>query len=74
MQIDEDERERRRKAVAAEIGCQALEGVRHSAEQMVGLQRYVNGEVSLDELRAELIERLKLEDVGIADEDEMSRA
>lgn len=73
MNIYERERERRRKAVASEIGSQALEGVRHTAEQMVGLQRYVDGEVSLDELRAELIERLRLDDEGIADEGEMSR-
>lgn len=74
MKIDEIERERRRKAVASEIGCQALQGVRHSAEQMVGLQRYIDGEVSLDELRAELVERLRVDDEGIADEGEMSRA
>lgn len=59
MQIDEDKRERRRKAVAAEIDCQALEGGRLTAEHLAELQRYVDGQVSLDELRAELIERLR---------------
>ncbi|AUF96317.1 hypothetical protein CXQ80_10990 [Pseudomonas sp. 02C 26] len=73
MKIDEHERERRRVAVSEVLGSQALQGLRHSAEQMVGLQRYIDGEVSLDELRAELIERLRLDDEGIADEGEMSR-
>ncbi|MFJ2550189.1 antitoxin VbhA family protein [Pseudomonas sp. NPDC087612] len=62
MQIDEHERERRRIAVAVEIGCQALEGGQLTAEHLAELQRYVDGQVCLDELRAELIERLKLDD------------
>ncbi|MFD2641134.1 antitoxin VbhA family protein [Pseudomonas japonica] len=74
MEIDGVERERRRKAVAAEIACLALDGGRLAAERLAQLQRYVDGRVSLQELRAELIERLRLDDEGIADEDEMRRA
>ncbi|QPG63834.1 antitoxin VbhA family protein [Pseudomonas sp. BIGb0427] len=74
MEIDGVERERRRKAVAAEIACLALDGVRIAAERFAQLQRYVDGQVSLEELRAELIEHLRLDDEGIADEDEMRRA
>ncbi|ERT19652.1 hypothetical protein O162_04485 [Pseudomonas putida SJ3] len=74
MEIDEVERERRRDAVAAEIACLALDGGRLAAERLAQLQRYVDGQVSLQELRAELIERLRLDDEGIADEDEMRRA
>ncbi|MNE17699.1 hypothetical protein D3C80_1106910 [compost metagenome] len=74
MEIDEIERERRREAVAAEIACLALDGGRLAAERLAQLQRYVDGQVSLEELRAELIERLRLDDEGIADEDEMRRA
>ena len=74
MEIDGVERERRRKAVAAEIACLVLDGGRLAAERLAQLQRYVDGRVSLQELRAELIERLRLDDEGIADEDEMRRA
>ncbi len=74
MEIDEIERERRREAVAAEIACLALDGGRLAAERLAQLQRYVDCRVSLQELRAELIERLRLDDEGIADEDEMRRA
>jgi hypothetical protein len=59
VQIDEHERERRRKAVAEVLGCQALEGVRPSSTHLAELQRYVDGLVSLDELRTELIERIR---------------
>lgn len=52
-----DDQEQRRQAVAAMIGCQALEGVvRRSPAQHARLQRYVDGasiETLLDELRAE---------------------
>lgn len=74
MEINEIERERRREAVAAEIACLALDGGRLATERLAQLQRYVDGQVSLEELRAELIERLRLDDEGIADEDEMRRA
>ncbi|MNP61737.1 hypothetical protein D3C76_1569540 [compost metagenome] len=74
MEINEIERERRREAVAAEIACLALDGGRLAAERLAQLQRYVDGRVSLEELRAELIERLRLDDEGIADENEMRRA
>ncbi|PJY96997.1 MULTISPECIES: antitoxin VbhA family protein [Pseudomonas] len=74
MEINEIERERRREAVAAEIACLALDGGRLAAERLAQLQRYVDGEVSLEELRAELIERLRLDNEGIVDEDEMCRA
>ncbi|MOA60599.1 hypothetical protein D3C78_1855160 [compost metagenome] len=73
MEINEIERERRREAVAAEIACLALDGGRLAAERLAQLQRYVDGEVSLEELRAELIERLRLDNEGIVDEDEMCR-
>lgn len=74
MEIDEFERERRREAVAAEIACLALDGGRLAAESLARLQRYVDGQVSLEELRAELIERMRHDSWGIADEDEMRRA
>lgn len=74
MEIDEIERAHRREAVAAEIACLALDGGRLAAERLAQLQRYVDGRVSLQELRAELIERLRLDDEGIADEDEVRRA
>lgn len=74
MDIDEIERERRREAVAAEIACLALDGGKHSAERLVQLQGYVDGQVSLEQLRAELIERMRQDTWGIADEDEMRRA
>ncbi|MHB0783845.1 antitoxin VbhA family protein [Pseudomonas sp. NBRC 111132] len=74
MEIDEIERAHRREAVAAEIACLALDGRRIAAELLIQLQRYVDGQVSLEELRAELIERLRLDDEGIADEDDMRRA
>lgn len=51
------DQEQRRQAVAAMIGCQALEGVvRRSPAQQARLQRYVDGasiETLIDELRAE---------------------
>ena len=57
-----DDQERRRQAVAAMIGCQALEGVvKRSPAQHARLQRYVAGEpiaTLLDELRAEQRQRL----------------
>lgn len=56
MQIDDLEPERRRRAVAEVIGCQALEGIRPSSTHLAELQRYADGLVSLDELLAELIE------------------
>ncbi|EPJ2811376.1 TPA: hypothetical protein SLP05_003656 [Pseudomonas putida] len=74
MEIDEFERERRREAVAAEIACLALDGGRLAAERLARLQGYVDGQVSLEELRAELIERMRHDSWGIADEDEMLRA
>lgn len=55
MQIDDLERERRRKAVAEVLGCHALEGVRPSSAHLAELQRYADGLVSLDELMTELI-------------------
>ncbi|MNJ64674.1 hypothetical protein D3C77_606410 [compost metagenome] len=74
MELDEIERERRREAVAVEVACLALDGGQLAAERLVQLQRYVDGQVSLEELRAELIQRLRQDDEGIADEDEMNRA
>lgn len=62
----ERERERRRKAVAEVLGCRALEGVRPSSTHLLALQRYVDGLVSLDELRAELIERVRQNSQGWA--------
>lgn len=59
MEIDEAERERRRAAVAAEIACLALDGGRLAAERLAQLQAYADGQVSLEELRAELIERMR---------------
>lgn len=59
MQIDDLERERRRKAVAEVLGCQALEGVRHSSAHLAEMQRYADGLVSLDELLAELIASIR---------------
>lgn len=59
MQIDEYERERRRKAVAEVLGCQAREGVRPSSTHLAELQRYADGLVSLDELLTELIECIR---------------
>ncbi len=56
-----DDQEQRRQAVAAMIGCQALEGVvRRSPAQQARLQRYVDGasiETLLDEVRAEQRQR-----------------
>ena len=74
MEIDEIERAHRREAVAAEIACLALDGGRLAAERLARLQGYVDGQVSLEELRAELIERMRHDSWGIADEDEMRRA
>ncbi|MEE6439059.1 MULTISPECIES: hypothetical protein [Pseudomonas] len=74
MNIDEIERERRREAVAAEIACLALDGGKFAAERLARLQGYVDGHVSLEELRAELIEHMRHDSWGIADEDEMRRA
>ncbi|EPJ8753583.1 hypothetical protein [Pseudomonas putida] len=74
MNISEIERERRREAVAAEIACLALDGRQLAAERIAQLQRYVDGHVSLEELRAELIERMRHDTWGIADEEEMRRA
>lgn len=54
MQTDDLERERRRKAVAEVLGCQAL-GVRPSSTHLAEMQRYADGLVSLDELLEELI-------------------
>lgn len=59
MQIDEYERERRRKAVAEVLGCQALEGVRSSSTHLAEMQRYADGLVSLEELLTELIECIR---------------
>ena len=59
MQIDEQERERRRKAVFEVLGCRALEGMWPSSAHLAELQRYVDGLVSLDELRTELVERIR---------------
>lgn len=74
MDIDEIERERRREAVAAEIACLALGGGKLATERLGRLQGYIDGHVSLEELRAELIERMRKDNWGIADEDEMRRA
>lgn len=59
MQIDDLERELRRKAVAEVLGCQAFEGARHSPAHLAEMQRYADGLVSLDELMAALIERIR---------------
>lgn len=59
MQIDDLERERRHKAVAEVLGCQALEGVRLSSAHLAEMQRYADGLVSLDELLAELITSIR---------------
>lgn len=59
MQTDELERERRRKAVAEVLGCQALEGVRPSSTHLAEMQRYADGLVSLDELLMELIKSIR---------------
>ncbi|MFP0195040.1 hypothetical protein ACKJSM_07685 [Pseudomonas sp. PHC1] len=59
MQNDELKRERRRKAVAEVLGCQALEGVRPSSTHLAEMQRYADGLVSLDELLMELIECIR---------------
>ncbi|MNF54173.1 hypothetical protein D3C84_355960 [compost metagenome] len=60
------DQERRRQAVAAMIGCQALEGVvKRSPAQHARLQRYVAGEpiaTLLDEVRAEQRQRQGLGD------------
>lgn len=74
MNIDEIERERRREAVTAEIACLALDGGKLAAERLARLQGYVDGHVSLEELRAELIDCMRHDSCGIADEDEMRRA
>ncbi|MCC9007293.1 antitoxin VbhA family protein [Pseudomonas putida] len=74
MNIDEIERERRRDAVAAEIACLALYGGKLAAERLAQLQGCVDGQASLEELRAELIERMRHDTWGIADEEEMRRA
>lgn len=59
MQSDDIDRERRRKAVAEVLACQALEGVRPSSTHLAEMQRYADGLVSLDELLTELIECLR---------------
>jgi ribosomal protein S3 len=59
MNIDEIERERRRDAVAAEIACLALDKGKLAAERLARLQGYIDGHVSLEELRAELFERVR---------------
>lgn len=59
MQIDDLERERRRKAVAEVLACQALEGVRPSSTHLSEMQRYADGLVSLDELLMELIKSIR---------------
>ncbi|MBH3391706.1 antitoxin VbhA family protein [Pseudomonas putida] len=74
MNIDEIEGERRREAVAAEIACLALDGGKLAAERLARLQGYVDGQVTLEELRGELIERMRHDRWGITDEDEMRRA
>lgn len=74
MSIDERERGRRRQAVAAEIACLALDGGKFAAERLARLQDYADGRVTLEQLRAELIERMRQDEWGIADEDEMRRA
>jgi len=71
MDIDEIDRERRREVVAAEIACLALDGGKLAAPRLARLQGYVDGHVSLEELQAELIERMRQDKWGIADEDEM---
>jgi TPR repeat protein len=59
VQTDELKGERRRKAVAEVLGCQALEGVRPSSTHLAEMQRYADGLVSLDELLTELIECIR---------------
>lgn len=59
MQIDDLERERRRRAVAEVLCCQALEGVRPSSAHLAEMQRYADGLVSLDELLGELITSIR---------------
>ncbi|MGH8452465.1 hypothetical protein [Pseudomonas sp.] len=75
MQIaeHEHEHERRRKAVAEVLGCRALEGGRPSSTHLLALQRYVDGLVSLDELSAELIERVRQSSQGWADTSQESQ-
>jgi len=74
MDIDKIERGRRREAVATEIACLALDGGKLASERLARLQGYVDGQVTLEQLRAELIERMRQDTWGIADEDEMRRA
>lgn len=74
MNINEIERERRRDAVAAEIACLALDGGKLAAERLARLQDYIDGQVTLEELRAELIESMRHDRWGIAEEDEMRLA
>jgi len=64
MQIDDLKRERRRRAVAEVLACQALEGARPSATHLAELQRYADGLVSLDELLRELIECIRQRSPG----------
>lgn len=59
MQIDDIYRERRRKAVSEVLGCQVLDGVRHSSTHLAEMQRYADGLVSLEELLTELIECIR---------------
>lgn len=59
MQIDDIYRERRRKALSEVLGCQVLDGVRHSSTHLAEMQRHADGLVSLEELLTELIECIR---------------
>lgn len=49
-----DERERRRRAVVEMTGCQALEGYRVSPAHQALLERYIDGELEIEDMLEQL--------------------
>ncbi|MNR60696.1 hypothetical protein D3C85_1822450 [compost metagenome] len=52
---ESDERERRRRAVAEMTGCQALEGYKASPAHQALLERYIEGELEVGDIREQLL-------------------
>ncbi|MNG32943.1 hypothetical protein D3C84_1190750 [compost metagenome] len=55
---ESDERERRRRAVAEMTGCQALEGYKASPAQQALLERYIEGELEIGDIREQLLRQI----------------
>lgn len=57
--MTQEEKERRREVVASAIASQRIEGLELDAESYADFQRFVIGEIGLDEVRRRIENRFK---------------